>query len=366
MPAATKLREHRSDLLERARGQRRQVARATPGRPTTASRSSSPRGAASNRRKLRRDALGQPFGQTPQVRIREIAALVQQRPQQADREQRVALRALHEPVHERAWRRALDHRLGQLAHAGAPERGDLQRAKRARPGRARTAPGRRRRAPPARRVGSSRAPAAERRHGGARSSAAPATTTRPRGARRRARRRAAGGARRCRAGRRVPAAGAEAKDRARAPSRARARRDETGSRDRRGARRTAPRPRSSGSERRNGSTASVHSPNAALAASGYAWAASPVTSRWRASSSRASRLLPTPASPSSRTSRNSPATARPSSSSSAASSSRRPTSSGLKRRDLRAANTMGPTESRPPARANQAPVLAGARYEHRA
>ena len=52
-------------------------------------------------------------------------ALVQQRPQQADCEQRVALRALHEPVHQRAWRRALDHRLGQLTHARAPERGDL-------------------------------------------------------------------------------------------------------------------------------------------------------------------------------------------------------------------------------------------------
>ena len=50
---------------------------------------------------------------------------------------------------------------------------------------------------------------------------------------------------------------------------------------------------------------------------------------WRASSSRPSLLLPTPASPSSKTTRNSPAAARANSSSSAAISSRRPTSRGL-------------------------------------
>lgn len=55
----------------------------------------------------------------------------------------------------------------------------------------------------------------------------------------------------------------------------------------------------------------------------------PAASGWRASSSRPSRLLPTPASPDSKTTRNSPAAARASSSSSAAISSRRPTSGSL-------------------------------------
>ena len=96
------------------------------------------------------------------MRIREIAALVQQRPQQADREQRVALRALHEPVHQRAGGGARSPPRPAHSRRGAPAAATSTRD-RARPGRARTAPGRRRRDQPARRVGSSRARAAGRR-----------------------------------------------------------------------------------------------------------------------------------------------------------------------------------------------------------
>ena len=162
-PRLDELGQHRPDLLERARRQRRQVAeRHRPPHHRQALQHAARCRVESAQ--LRRDAVGEPFGQAPQMRSLEIAPLLHERPQQADGEQRIALRALREPVHQRAG-------AGPPMTACASSRTRRAPAARppgataARPGRARTAPARRRRAPPARRGGSWRGPAAGRRRG---------------------------------------------------------------------------------------------------------------------------------------------------------------------------------------------------------
>jgi hypothetical protein len=60
------------------------------------------------------DPLGEALGQPLQPRRGEVGALLQQRAQQADREQGVAPRPGREPVHQLRGRGPLDQRLGQL------------------------------------------------------------------------------------------------------------------------------------------------------------------------------------------------------------------------------------------------------------
>ena len=63
---------------------------------------------------FRGDPLRETLGQATQVRREKVTLLLEKRPEQSDREQRIAAGALADPIDEHARRRLLDHRLGQL------------------------------------------------------------------------------------------------------------------------------------------------------------------------------------------------------------------------------------------------------------
>ena len=168
----------------------------------------------------------------------------------------------------------------------------------------------------------------EPRRGAARSTAAPPTRRRRRSARRRGRRSAPRPARGCRSAARAPGADAAPVDHARASTHGPLRHEGTSWTGRRAARRRRRRP-----ARRRGRRARARAPRSTartrrLRRADDRGRTTPWPGRAGIAARARSRLLPTPVSPTSRTTRNSPAAARLSSSSSRASSSRRPMSWG--------------------------------------
>ena len=71
-------------------------------------------------------SLCQAFGQSAQAGRGQVSVLLEQRANQADHIQRVALGTLPDPVDERRGRRLPDDRLGQVAHGGPVQRDHLE------------------------------------------------------------------------------------------------------------------------------------------------------------------------------------------------------------------------------------------------
>ena len=124
-PRVDQLGEDRTNFFERPTRERRQIAeRNRPAHHRDQLEQALRRGIQAAQ--LRGHAIGQALGQAAEMRSRQIAPFGQERTQQPDREQRVALRALAHPVDERARRGPFDHRLGQLSHRAARQCADRE------------------------------------------------------------------------------------------------------------------------------------------------------------------------------------------------------------------------------------------------